>query len=96
MLCWCCISNYYDLPRSVRFKRENVILVSVLPGPSEPKHDINTESLVSELSELWTGVTMQVRTASGVSSEVVRCALLCVACDLPSTSGPGSEYVQKL
>ena len=27
---------------------------------------------------------MQVRTASGVSSEIVRCALLCVACDLPA------------
>ena len=72
-----------NLLRSVRFKRENVILVSVLPGPSEPKHDINTylEPLVSEL---WTGVTMQVRTTSGVLSEVVRCALLCVACDLPA------------
>lgn len=75
-----------NLPHSIRFKRENLILVGVLPGPPEPKHDINTylEPLVSELSELWTGVAMQVRTATGVSSEIVRCALLCVACDLPA------------
>lgn len=30
-----------NLPRSVRFKRKNVILVGILPGPSEPKRDIN-------------------------------------------------------
>lgn len=67
-----------NLPRSVRFRREYIILVGVLPGPSEPKHDINTylEPVVSELSELWTGVTMQVRTASGVSSKVRYSCLL--------------------
>ena len=26
-----------NLPRAVRFKRKNVILVGILPGPSEPK-----------------------------------------------------------
>lgn len=29
-----------NLPRSTRFKRQNVIIVGVIPGPSEPKHDI--------------------------------------------------------
>ena len=76
-----------NLPRSIRFKRENIILVGILPGPSEPKHDVNPyiQPLVEELCDLWTGVTMQVCTASGgTSSEVIRCALLCVACDLPA------------
>ena len=75
-----------NLPRSIRFKRENVILVGILPGPSEPKHDINSylEPLVNELRDLWTGVAMQVHTVTGLSSTVVRCALLCVACDLPA------------
>ena len=75
-----------NLPRSVRFKRENMILVGILPGPSEPKHDINSylEPLVNELLDLWTGVSMQVRKSSEVSQEVVKCALLCVACDLPA------------
>ena len=31
-----------NLPRTMRFKRRNVILVAVIPGPSEPTHDINT------------------------------------------------------
>ena len=75
-----------NLPRSMRFKRENIILLGILPGPSEPKHDVNPyiEPLIDELCEMWTWVTMQVHTASGTSSELVRCALLCVACDLPA------------
>ena len=30
------------LPRSIRFKPENVILVSCIPGPKEPKKNINS------------------------------------------------------
>ena len=72
-----------NLPRTVRFKRENVILVALIPGPSEPSHDINTllDPLVDELINLWEGVTMEIN--NGVK-EVVRCALLCCACDLPA------------
>ena len=59
-----------NLPRTVR---KNVVLI---PAPS---HDINTllGPLVDELINLWEGVTME------ISSVVVRCALLCCACDLP-------------
>lgn len=75
-----------NLPRSVRFRRENVILIGILPGPNEPKHDINSyiQPLVDELSVLWIGQLMQVRKDCEVSSELIRCALLCVACDLPA------------
>ena len=31
-----------NLPRSERFKPENVFLVGVIPGPHEPKHNINS------------------------------------------------------
>ena len=31
-----------NLPRSERFKFENVILVGMIPGPNEPKKHINT------------------------------------------------------
>lgn len=31
-----------NLPRSVRYKVENIIIVGILPGPSEPSHDINS------------------------------------------------------
>ena len=74
-----------NLPRSVRFKRQNVILVGILPGPSEPKHDINSyiEPLVEELQDFWVGVKLAVN-SSIYSDIVVRCALLCIACDLPA------------
>ena len=30
-----------NLPRSLRFKLENVIIVGAIPGPHEPKYTIN-------------------------------------------------------
>lgn len=40
-----------NLPRTVRYNQENVILVGLIPGPHEPSHDINTylSPLVNEL-----------------------------------------------
>ena len=31
-----------NLPCSLRYKRENVLLVGIIPGPHEPSHDINS------------------------------------------------------
>ena len=31
-----------NLPRNIRYKDENVIIVGVIPGPKEPSHDINS------------------------------------------------------
>ena len=72
-----------NLPRSERYKIENVIIVSVLPGPKEPHKHMNSylKSLVDELLELWRGSYL---TAPGVFVPI-RCALLCVSCDLPAT-----------
>ena len=28
-------------PREIRFRQENVLLIGTIPGPKEPKHDIN-------------------------------------------------------
>ena len=63
-----------NLPRSVRLRRENVILVFCL-GPGEPKHDINPyiEPLVDELSDLWTGVTLQL---TGVTLQLKQLGVL--------------------
>lgn len=40
-----------NLPRNLRFKQENVLLVGLLPGPREPKHNVNAfiDPLVQEL-----------------------------------------------
>lgn len=75
-----------NLPRHLRFKREHIILLGIIPGPCEPKHDINSflQPLVEELLQFWTGVQLQVQTSIDVVEKTVDCALLCVACDLPA------------
>ena len=75
-----------NLPRSIRFKRKNVILLGILPGPSEPKKNINSylEPLVEELEDFWAGVKLNILSDSTVSQCLIRCALLCIACDLPA------------
>ena len=44
-----------NLPRGIRNKAENVILVGLIPGPHKLQHDINTflEPLVTDLLSLW-------------------------------------------
>ena len=76
---YCTIMN---LPLSVRYKQENVMLLGLIPGPSEPENDINTymEPIVNELLQLWDGIEFTF--ASG-NKHKVRCAVLCVACDMP-------------
>ena len=75
-----------NLPRTFRYKLENVIVVGIIPGPSEPAHDINSylQPLVNELLSLWTGISLRVSIPSGVVEKNIKCALLCIACDLPA------------
>ena len=72
-----------NLPRSIRYKWENMILVGLIPGPKEPKHTINSylSPLVQELLEFWSGI--QIATCKG--PKVIRIALTCIACDIPAT-----------
>ena len=44
-----------NLPRDERFKWDNKILCGIIPGPKEPKYDINTylQPIVNELLEEW-------------------------------------------
>ena len=72
-----------NLPRAIRFKRENTIIIGLLPGPKEPPKTINTflTPLVSELLLLWEGVSLRTHNAG---HQLFRCALLCVGCDVPA------------
>ena len=72
-----------NLPRAIRFKRENIIIVGLIPGPSEPSKNINTylNPLVSELCALWEGVSFDTHDSG---TQMVRCALFCIGCDLPA------------
>ena len=75
-----------NLPRHIRTKRENIILVGIIPGPDEPKHDINTflKPLVQELKLFWNGHYMKLAMQSGIQEKMVKCAFLCISCDLPA------------
>ena len=72
-----------NLPRNLRYKLENVVMIGLMPGPHEPKHDMNTylKPFVNELLELWQGVNMEIH---HIGKRKIRVALLCVACDLPA------------
>lgn len=74
-----------NLPRDERYKPENIILVGIIPGPSEPKLSINSylTPLVIELKEAWEkGFTL---TTYNKSIVTVKLALTCVACDMPAS-----------
>lgn len=68
-----------NLPRDVRYKRENVILCSLIPGPKEPAN-VNPflKPLVEELLELWDGVEMAVD-GCNKSFDVLFCALVVIS-----------------
>ena len=59
-------------------------MVGLIPGPHEPRHDINAflDPFVTGLKTFWNGVELSV--ASLKCRNVIRCALLCVACDVPA------------
>ena len=44
-----------NLPHDIRYNAENILLVSIIPGPREPKKTINSYimPLINELQEAW-------------------------------------------
>ena len=75
-----------NLPRSDRFKEENVILVGIIPVPSEPSLNINSylSPLVDKFLLLWDGVRIRHHDSPAIP-ELFKGALLCVACDIPAS-----------
>lgn len=75
-----------NLPRSIRFKPENILIAGVMPGPKESRlSEMNSylRPLVKELSSLWfDGFTMQHKG----KSVTVHAALLATVCDIPATA----------
>ena len=74
-----------NLPRSERFKEENIILVGVIPGPSEPNLVINSYlgPLVEELELGWyNGFSVMTPEHVVVTAHV---ALSCLSCDIPAS-----------
>lgn len=72
-----------NLPREICYKEENVIIVGVIPGPSEPKHDINSYLglMVSELLELHSSLWFR----TSIGTLFIRGILLCFSSDILAT-----------
>ena len=81
-----------NLPRSIHFKPENVIITGIIPGPLEPsfnKTNSFLRPLVKELNSLWTdGFTIEHKgsTVTGYA------ALLGSVCDIPDTYKLGGFF----
>lgn len=74
-----------NLPRHIRYKEKNIILIGLIPGPSEPKLSINSylTPLVEELKEAW-DKGMHLTIFNGISV-TFRVALFCVSSDIPAS-----------
>ena len=78
-----------NLPRSMRFKPENILIAGIIPGPSEPKtNTLNSylRPLVKELNFLWTDGFMMKCSSNNIT---VRAALIASVCDIPATQKLG-------
>jgi hypothetical protein len=74
-----------NLPRDIRFKRENLLILGILPGPHEVSlHKINhyLAPIVDELESLWSGLTLN-RTFECQNGKNIRAGLILVSCDIP-------------
>src|ERR1041385_9366994 len=74
-----------NLPHDIRFKRENLLTLGILPGPSEVSlHKINhyLAPIIDELKSLWDGMTY--RTYECQEGRDIRAALILILCDIPA------------
>lgn len=73
-----------NLPRSMRFKWENIIVVGIIPGLDKEPKSMNEflQPLVTEMNALWKGVYMK----SSLCRLPLRfrAALACISCDIPA------------
>ena len=71
-----------NLPRQARYQMENMLLVSVIPGPAEPvQMNSILVLLVDELKEL--------RLGKNIDGIFMKAAIECLACDLPAARKTG-------
>ena len=73
-----------NLPRSERYKEENVMVLGVIPGPTEPKLHLNTylKPIVDDLQQLNNGIIIQDGSRYG---NKFRFRVLGCSSDLPAT-----------
>ena len=74
-----------NLPREERFKWQNIIVCGVIPGPAEPKLNINSylEPIVDELEIGWNGILL--KDGGLLQKSLYKFALVCLSSDIPAT-----------
>lgn len=74
-----------NLPRSDRFKRDNVIIVGIIPALSKEPASLNffLNPLVDELNALWHGIKVKTKNAPIQGAEICA-ALICCAAGIPT------------
>ncbi|GBC51300.2 hypothetical protein GLOIN_2v1775288 [Rhizophagus irregularis DAOM 181602=DAOM 197198] len=73
-----------NLPHDIRFRRENLLTLGILPGPKEVSlHKVNhyLAPIVNELETLWAGLILN-RTYKCENGKRVRGTLILVSCDI--------------
>ena len=72
-----------NLPRDIRLKWENILIVGIIPGPKETNYNVNTflKPLVDDLLVFWDGVWLQ----ENATTALYKFALCCISSDLPAT-----------
>ena len=75
-----------NLPRAIRSKQENTILVGLIPGSHEPHHDINPslEPFAEDLLKYWNGVELSVASIITYKKKHSLCSSMLSLCDLPA------------
>lgn len=74
-----------NLPRNVRFNKENILTLGLLPGPSEVKLDkINNylTPIINELLDFWNGVKLPTKKCP--NGKKIRLAVICCSNDIPA------------
>jgi len=76
-----------NVPRQIRYKKENVIIVEIIPGPKEPKLTMKTflKPLVDELKEFGQGCLLLAISILLNLCLLDRAAFICCVLDIPTT-----------
>ena len=78
-----------NLPREDRYKKENMVLVGIIPGPKKPSQNINSylTPLVLELNSFYKGISIPCNSSNGkfFTDHLIRITLVWIFCDLPAS-----------
>jgi Transposase family tnp2 len=76
-----------NLPPHLRYRSENIFLAGIIPGPNEPPLTAINHFLrpvVNDFLTMWSPGIYYSQTDGHPNGRLVRCAIVCVVCDLPA------------